>query len=56
MPWYGYGMEWVWNGMVETREGAPVAMRGWVLAPCAANDLLRATLVRQWATGEHGNR
>ena len=37
---------YVWYGMVEVREGAPVAIGGWVLtdrhdlAPCAANSLL----------------
>ena len=39
-----------WHGMAEVREGAPVAVSGWVLtdrhdlAPCAANGLHRATM------------
>ena len=38
-----------WHGMVEVREGAPVAVGGWVLAdrhdprPCAASSLHRGT-------------
>ena len=40
----------VWHGMAEVREGAPVAVSGWVLAdghdvrPCAASSLLRVTM------------
>ena len=39
-------------GMVEVCEGATDRHDQ---APCAANNLLRATLGRQWAMGEHGN-
>ena len=44
---YGW---FVWYGMVEVCEGAPVAVSGWVLTdrhdlvPCAANSLYRATI------------
>ena len=49
--WQAGGQGWrAWHGMAEVREGAPVAVSGWVLTdghdlrPCAASSLHRVTM------------